>query len=190
MIKKTSLTEYDSPRVGLIAISLVEDDELIGVNLTSGADDLLFVSRKGQAARFSESLVRPMGRQTRGVKAMKLRGDDEVLTMEVVREGADLMVVTDNGYGKRTALDQYPRKGRDTMGVRTATLTEARGFLAGALVVQDEDDVFLITDGGQIIRTRVREIQRYGRAAQGVRIMRLGPSGRVAAIAPVVKDEE
>jgi DNA gyrase subunit A len=190
MIKKTSLSEYDSSRVGLIAISLVDDDELIGVNLTSGSDDLLFVSRKAQAVRFSETLVRPMGRQTRGVKAMKLRGGDEVLTMEVVRENADLLVVTDNGYGKRTALDQYPRKGRDTMGVKTATLTEARGFLAGALVVQDEDDVFLITDGGQIIRTRVREVQRYGRAAQGVRIMRLGPSGRVAAVAPVVKDEE
>jgi DNA gyrase subunit A len=189
MIKKTSLTEYDSPRVGLIAITLLEDDELIGVNLTSGSDDLLYVSRKAQAVRFSETLVRPMGRQTQGVKAMKLRGDDEVLTMDVVRDDADLLVVTDNGYGKRTALDQYPRKGRDTMGVKTATLTEARGFLAGALVVQDEDDIFLITDGAQIIRTRVREIQRYGRGAQGVRIMRLG-SGRVVAVAPVVKDEE
>jgi len=109
--------------------------------------------------------------------------------MDVVRDDADLLVVTDNGYGKRTALDQYPRKGRDTMGVKTATLTESRGFLAGALVVQDEDDIFLITDGAQIIRTRVREIQRYGRGAQGVRIMRLG-SGRVVAVAPVVKDEE
>jgi len=190
MIKKTRLGEYDSPRVGLAAISLQEGDELIGVKLTSGTDDLLFVSRKAQAARFSETLVRPMGRQTQGVKAMKLRGEDEVLTMEVVRENADLLIVTDNGYGKRTALDQYPRKGRDTMGVKTATLTESRGFLAGALVVQDEDDIFLITDGGQIIRTRVREIQRYGRGAQGVRIMRLGSNARVAAVAPVVKDEE
>jgi DNA gyrase subunit A len=192
MVKKTSLVEYDSPRVGLIAITLVDDDELIGVRLTSGEDDLLFVSRKGQAVRFSEKLVRPMGRQTQGVKGMKLRGGDgdEVLTMDVVRAGADMLIVTDNGYGKRTALEEYPRKGRDTMGVKTATLTEARGFLAGALVVQDDDDIFLITDGGQIIRTRVREIQRYGRAAQGVRIMRLGSSGRVVAVAPVVKDEE
>jgi DNA gyrase subunit A len=190
MVKKTPLAEYDSPRVGLIAINLNADDELIGVKLTSGHDDLLFVSHKGQAARFSESLVRPMGRQTQGVKAMKLRPEDAVLNMDVVRDDADLLVVTDNGYGKRTALDQYPRKGRDTMGVRTATLTEARGFLAGALVVQDEDDIFLITDNGQIIRTHVREIQRYGRAAQGVRIMRLGASGRVVAVAPVVKDEE
>ncbi len=190
MVKKTSLAEYDSPRVGLIAINLQDNDELIGVNLTSGEDDLLFVSHKGQAARFKEELVRPMGRQTRGVKAMKLRADDEVLSMDVVRDGADLFVVTDNGYGKRTALEQYPRKGRDTMGVRTATLTEARGFLAGSLVVQEDDDVFLITDGGHIIRLRAREIQRYGRAAQGVRMMRLGPTSRVAAVAPVVKDEE
>jgi DNA gyrase subunit A len=190
MIKKTSLGEYDSPRVGLIAITLMEDDELIGVNLTSGDDDVLFVSRKAQAVRFSETLVRAMGRQTQGVKGMKLRPDDEVMNMDVVRDGADLLVVTDNGYGKRTALDQYPRKGRDTMGVKTATLTEARGFLAGALVVQDDDDIFLITDGAQIIRTRVHEIQRYGRGAQGVRIMRLGATGRVVAVAPVVKDEE
>jgi DNA gyrase subunit A len=190
MVKKTSLAEYDSPRVGLIAMTLVGDDELIGVKLTSGEDDLLFISRKAQAVRFSEKLVRPMGRQTQGVKGMKLRGGDEVITMDVVRDGADMLIVTDNGYGKRTALEEYPRKGRDTMGVKTATLTEARGFLAGALVVQDDDDIFLITDGAQIIRTRVREIQRYGRAAQGVRIMRLGSSGRVVAVAPVVKDEE
>jgi DNA gyrase subunit A len=192
MVKKTALGEYDSSRVGLIAINLQDGDELIGVKLTSGADDVIFVSRKAQAARFSESLVRPMGRQTQGVKGMKLRAGDEVLTMEVIPEDstAAMLVVTDNGFGKRTALSDYPRKGRDTMGVKTATLTEARGFLAGALVVQEEDDIFLITDGGQIIRTRIKEIQRYGRSAQGVRIMRLGASGRVVAVAPVVKDEE
>jgi DNA gyrase subunit A len=192
MVKKTALSEYDSSRMGLIAINLQDGDELIGVKLTSGADDVIFVSRKAQAARFSESLVRPMGRQTQGVKGMKLRSGDEVLTMEVIPDDstAAMLVVTDNGFGKRTVLSDYPRKGRDTMGVKTATLTEARGFLAGALVVQEEDDIFLITDGGQIIRTRVKEVQRYGRSAQGVRIMRLGASGRVAAVAPVVKDEE
>jgi len=192
MIKKTALAEYDSSRVGLAAINLQDGDELIGVKLTSGGDDVIFVSRKAQAARFSESLVRPMGRQTQGVKGMKLRDGDEVLEMEIIPgdTSADMLVVTDNGFGKRTALSEYPRKGRDTMGVKTATLTESRGFLAGALVVQEEDDIFLITDGGQIIRTRVKEIQRYGRSAQGVRIMRLGPSRRVVAVAPVVKDEE
>lgn len=191
MVKKTPLLEYDSPRVGLAAINLRDDDELIGVKLTSGHDDLLFVSRKGMAVRFSEESVRPMGRQTSGVTAMKLRPGDQVLAMEVVRPGADLLVVTDAGFGKRTSLDQYPRKGRAIQGIKTAELTEARGFLAGAMVVQEEDDVFLITDGGQIIRTRVNEIRRAGRATQGVRIMRLGDNGtRVAAVAPVVKDEE
>jgi DNA gyrase subunit A len=191
MVKKTALLEYDSPRVGLAAINLRDDDELIGVKLTSGHDDLLFVSRKGMAVRFSEENVRPMGRQTSGVTAMKLRPGDQVLAMEVVRPDADLLVVTDAGFGKRTSLDQYPRKGRAIQGIKTAELTEARGFLAGAMVVQDEDDVFLITDGGQIIRTRVNEIRRAGRATQGVRIMRLGDNGtRVAAVAPVVKDEE
>jgi DNA gyrase subunit A len=190
MVKKTALHEYDSPRMGLAAINLRDDDELIGVKLTSGDDDLMFISRKALAVRFRESEVRPMGRQTSGVTAMRLRGDDKVLAMEVVRPDADLLVVTDAGYGKRTPLEQYQRKGRGIQGVKTAELTEARGFLAGAFVVQDEDDVFLITDSGQVIRTRVNEIRRAGRATQGVRIMRLGASARVAAVAPVVKDEE
>jgi len=190
MVKKTALAEYDSPRMGLAAINLRDDDELIGVRLTSGEDHLMFVSRKAMAVRFSESEVRPMGRQTSGVTAMKLRGDDKVLAMEVVRPKANLLVVTDAGYGKRTPLEQYQRKGRGIQGVKTAELTEARGFLAGAFVVQDEDDVFLITDSGQVIRTRVSEIRRAGRATQGVRIMRLGTANRVAAVAPVVKDEE
>jgi DNA gyrase subunit A len=190
MVKKTALHEYDSPRVGLAAINLRDDDELIGVKLTSGEDDLMFISRKAMAVRFRESEVRPMGRQTSGVVAMRLRGGDWVLAMEVVRPDADLLVVTDAGYGKRTPLDQYQRKGRGIQGVKTAELTEARGFLAGAFVVQDEDDVFLITESGQIIRTRVNEIRRASRATQGVRVMRLGASARVAAVAPVVKDEE
>jgi len=192
MVKKTALLEYDSPRVGLIAINLRDDDELIGVKLTSGDDDLLFVSRKAMAVRFSEASVRPMGRQTSGVTAMKLRSnDDQVLAMEVVRPNADLLVITDAGFGKRTPLEQYARKGRAIQGVKTAELIEARGFLAGAMVVQEEDDVFLITDAGQVIRTRVNEIRRASRATQGVRVMRLGDNGnRVAAVAPVVKDEE
>ena len=190
MVKKTALAEYDSPRMGLAAINLRDDDELIGVKLTSGEDDLMFVSRKAMAVRFRESGVRPMGRQTSGVTAMKLRSDDKVLSMEVVRPNANLLVVTDAGFGKRTPLEQYQRKGRGIQGVKTAELTEARGFLAGAFVVQDEDDVFLITDSGQVIRTRVNEIRRAGRATQGVRIMRLGAANRVAAVAPVVKDEE
>jgi DNA gyrase subunit A len=191
MVKKTALNEYDSPRVGLIAINLRGDDELIGVKLTSGEDDLLFISRKGLAVRFSEAHARAMGRQTSGVTAMRLRRGDQVLSMEVVRSNADLLVVTDAGFGKRTPLEQYTAKGRGIQGVKTAELTESRGFLAGAHVVQDEDDIFLITDTGQIIRTRVNEVRRAGRATQGVRIMRLArTSGRVAAVAPVVKDEE
>jgi DNA gyrase subunit A len=190
MVKKTALAEYDSPRVGLAAISLREDDELIGVKLTTGSDELLIVSRKGQAIRFSEDSVRAMGRQTSGVIAMRLNGDDEVLAMEVVRPNADLLVVTDAGFGKRTPVEQYPRKGRGGKGVLTTRFVERRGYLAGAQVVQEEDDIFLITDIGQIIRTRVKEVRRAGRSTQGVRIMRLGDTGRVAAVAPVVKDEE
>lgn len=189
MVKKTRLSEYDSPRVGLIAINLKEDDELIGVMLSSGTDDLLFISRKAQAVRFAEAGARSMGRVTAGVKAMRLREDDEVLAMEVVRPDADLLVITDAGWGKRTDLAQYPRKGRGTQGVRTARLTEERGHLAGALVVQEDDELFLITDAAQIIRTRAREIRKAGRDTQGVRVMRLRPNAHVVAVAPVVKEE-
>ena len=122
---------------------------------------------------------------------MRLRDDDEVVSCDVPRSDADILIVTDAGFGKRTPLEQYAPKGRGIQGVKTAELTEARGYLAGALVVQDEDDIFLITDAGQIIRTRANEVRRAGRATQGVRVMRLGAtSARVAAIAPVVKDEE
>src|SRR5262249_49580527 len=121
IVKKTRFKEYDTPLKadGIIAINIREGDELIGARLTSGSEDVLLVSRRGQAVRFNEKEARPMGRATGGVTGMRLRGDDEVISIEVAGDDADLLVITDNGFGKRTPLTDYPRKGRGTMGVLT-----------------------------------------------------------------------
>jgi DNA gyrase subunit A len=193
MVKRTPLPEYDSPRTGLTAINLHPGDELIGVMLTDGKDDLMVVSRRGLAARFAQSAVRPMGRATAGVIGMRLADDDEVLALVDAGAGEDLISVTENGYGKRTAIDQYPRKGRPTKGVVVHKLTSRTGVLAGAFVGSKDQDLFQISSGGIVIRVPAAEIRRVGRASQGVRTMRVDPGGKVVAIAPVVtsqNDEE
>ena len=131
IVKKTLFKEYDTPRKsdGIIAINIREGDELIGVRLTSGEDDVLLTSRKGQTVRFDENEARAMGRATGGVIGMKLRKGDEVIAIDVADDEADLLVVTENGYGKRTRVAEYPRKGRGTMGVLTIRLVEARGAI-------------------------------------------------------------
>jgi DNA gyrase subunit A len=145
------------------------------------------VSRKGQAIRFSENDVRPMGRDASGVQGMRLRGDDEVISVTIAADDADLLVVTENGYGKRTRVADYPRKGRGGMGVKTVQLTEARGQLAGARVVRDGYQVMLISTGGTVIRMPVEEVKRLGRSTQGVIVMRLREGERVSSLAPVVE---
>jgi DNA gyrase subunit A len=191
MIKKTRFSEYNTPlrADGIIAVNLKEDDELIGVRHSSGADDILMVSRKGQAIRFHEREARPMGRATAGVKGMGLRKGDEVISVNIADDAADLLVVTENGYGKRTRVSEYPRKGRGGLGVKTVQLTEARGQLAGARVVRDGYQVMLISTGGTVIRIPVEEIKRLGRATQGVIAMRLRRDERVSTLAPVVEGE-
>jgi DNA gyrase subunit A len=191
MIKKTRFSEYNTPlrADGIIAVNLKEDDELIGVRHSSGADDILMVSRKGQAIRFHEREARPMGRATAGVKGMGLRKGDEVISVNIADDAADLLVVTENGYGKRTRVSEYPRKGRGGLGVKTVQLTEARGQLAGARVVRDGYQVMLISTGGTVIRIPVEDIKRLGRATQGVIAMRLRRDERVSTLAPVVEGE-
>jgi DNA gyrase subunit A len=191
MIKKTRFSEYNTPlrADGIIAVNLKEDDELIGVRHSSGADDILMISRKGQAIRFHEREARPMGRATAGVKGMGLRKGDEVISVNIADDAADLLVVTENGYGKRTRVSEYPRKGRGGLGVKTVQLTEARGQLAGARVVRDGYQVMLISTGGTVIRIPVEEIKRLGRATQGVIAMRLRRDERVSTLAPVVEGE-
>jgi DNA gyrase subunit A len=189
LVKKTRFEEYNTPlrADGIIAIRLRDQDELVGVLHSSGSDDILLVSRKGQATRFAEAQVRPMGRATSGVVGMRLRKDDEVIAADIARDDADLLVVTRNGYGKRSLIDQYPTKGRGAMGVKTVQLTQARGELAGALVVREGYQIMLMSTGGQVIRVPVEDIKRLGRATQGVIVMRLRRGEHVSTLAPVIE---
>src|SRR6476659_6920104 len=194
IVKKTELAAYNTPLKadGIIAIKMREDDELVSVHLSTGEDDVLMVSRMGQAIRFSEKQARPMGRDTGGVKGMGLRKGDEVISSDVVgnNEG-DLLVVTENGYGKRTKLADYPRKGRGGLGVKTAHLVEGKGRLVGARVVRDGYQVMLISTGGTMIKMPVDDIKRTGRSTQGVIVMRFKTDDeRVSALAPVVESDE
>jgi DNA gyrase subunit A len=192
MIKKTEFSAYNTPikADGIIAINIRDDDELIAVRRTSGHDDIIMVSRSGQAARFGEDQVRPMGRDTSGVRGMNVgqRGN-AVLAMDVARDDQELLVVTENGYGKRTSISDYPVKGRATMGVKTITLTENKGQLAGALVVREHQELVFISQNGMVQRTSVRGINRYGRASQGVRVMNIRDDDHVSAVALVVESE-
>jgi DNA gyrase subunit A len=189
IVKKTLFKEYNTPLKadGIIAVRLREDDELVAVVHSDGNDDILMVSRKGQAIRFNEKQARPMGRATGGVIGMKLRKGDEVIAASLARNDHDLLVVTENGYGKRTRIDEYPVKGRGGLGVKTVQLTEARGQLAGALVVRDGYAVMLMSTGGTMIRMAVEEVKRLGRATQGVIVMRLRGDEQVSTLAPVVE---
>jgi DNA gyrase subunit A len=193
IVKKTELAAYNTPlrADGIIAIKMREGDELVGVRHSSGADDVLMISKKGQAIRFHETDVRAMGRDASGVQGMRLRGGDEVISINIAEEEADLLVVTENGYGKRTRIADYPVKGRGGMGVKTVQLTEERGQLAGARVVRDGYQVMLISTGGTVIRIPVDDVRRMGRATQGVIVMRLrGDDEHVSALAPVVDDDK
>lgn len=188
MVKKTELAQYDSPRSGLAAINLKKRDELIRVRLSDGKDDVIMVSRGGKAIRFSEKNVRPMGRQAAGVIGMRVGAKDEVIAMALTSSGEDLVTITASGMGKRTPLEEYPRKGRGGQGVITHKLTEKTGKLAGAFVGSPEQDVFVISSSGIVIRVSSEQIRQTGRPSQGVKIMKLDGRQRVAAVAPVVTE--
>src|SRR5580698_8167141 len=186
LVKKSLLTDYDSPRSGgIIAINLREDDEVIAASLVSPEDDLLLVSRRAQSIRFhaTDETMRPMGRATSGVIGMRFTDGDELLDMHVVREGADVLVATGGGYAKRTPSDQYPVQGRGGRGVLTARIVDSRGELVGALMVDPDDEVFAITSSGGVIRTSAGEVKLSGRQTMGVRLMNLASGDSVVAIA-------
>ncbi|HEV2686145.1 MAG TPA: DNA gyrase subunit A, partial [Actinomycetota bacterium] len=191
VIKKTAFQAYDSSRRdGIIAIKLRQDDEVMQVRATSGENELIIVSRKGQAIVFNEAEVRPMGRDAQGVIGMKFKAEDWLEAFDVVDPTAEVLVVTDAGYGKRTLLSKYPRHHRGGQGVKTVELTPRRGFVAGAAVVKPENEMFLIASDGQVIRVACRDISRQGRATTGVRVMRLEPGQELVAVAKVMSDEE
>ncbi|MGZ8580274.1 MAG: DNA gyrase subunit A [Actinomycetota bacterium] len=192
IVKKTKLPEYDSPRTGLIAVKLRGDDELIDVRLTDGTDEVFLVSRNGQAIRFKESLVRPMGRDAGGVIGMRLPDDDRVLAVGLASDGEEMISVTEQGYGKRSKLTDYPPKGRGGKGVIGHQLTGKTGLLAGAYIGSKDIDMFVISSSGQVVRVGAGDIRRVGRSSQGVRTMRVEDDATVVALAPVITqmDEE
>ncbi|GAA0837270.1 DNA gyrase subunit A [Streptosporangium amethystogenes subsp. fukuiense] len=186
LVKKTRLSEYDSPRTGgLIAINLREDDEVIAARLVSEEDDLLLVSRGAQSIRFtaSDEAMRPMGRATSGVIGMRFLEGDELLAMNRIADGDNVLIATEGGYAKRTPVDQYPIQGRGGKGVLTAKIVSARGKLVGAVMVRPEDEVFAITSAGGVIRTSAGEIKQSGRQTMGVRLMNLAEGDSVVALA-------
>jgi DNA gyrase subunit A len=191
VVKKTELGAYNTPLKadGIIAIKMREGDELVGVRHSSGDDDVLMVSRGGQAIRFHETDVRAMGRDASGVQGMRLRAGDEVISINIAEDAADLLVVTENGYGKRTRVSEYPVKGRGGLGVKTVQLTESKGKLAGARAVRDGYQVMLISTGGTVIKMPVEDIKRMGRSTQGVIVMRLRDGEYVSSLAPVVESD-
>jgi DNA gyrase subunit A len=185
-VKKSRLSDFDSPRQGgIIAIKLREDDEVIAARLVSPEQDLLLVSKHAQAIRFqaSDDALRPMGRATSGVIGMRFSNGDELLGMHVVRSDADVLVATGGGYAKRTTAEQYPVQGRGGRGVLTARIVETRGELVGALMVRPEDEVFAITSAGGVIRTAAAEIKQSGRQTMGVRLVNLAEGQSLVAIA-------
>jgi DNA gyrase subunit A len=186
LVKKTQLTDFDSNRSGgIVAINLRDNDELVCAVLCSAADDLLLVSANGQSIRFSatDEALRPMGRATSGVQGMRFNADDYLLSLNVVREGTYLLVATSGGYAKRTAIEEYTAQGRGGKGILTIQYDTRRGKLVGALIVDDDSEVYAITSGGGVIRTAARQVRRAGRQTKGVRLMNLGEGDTLLAIA-------
>jgi len=192
-IKKTAMSEFDTKRsTGLIAISLRDSDELIGIKESTGNNIIIIVTKKGKCISFSEKDVRPMGRSAGGVRAIKLESDDEVVSMELVLPGQQLMVVTENGYGKRTPVEEYKIQARGGKGLLTYDKAKFKktGNLIGAMVVDSDDEVFLINSDGIIIRTRAGEVSILGRATQGVKIMKVEGETKIVAMAKAIKEDE
>ena len=190
-VKKTSLYEYRSTRKdGIAAIILKEKDELIGVERTSGKDDIILITKNGQGIRFSEKDCRPMGRTTQGVTGMRLGKGDEVLSMVVIRDlNSDIFILTDNGFGKRTVVTEFSRIHRGGKGVRAIIVTEKKGKIAGAGILREDYDVIIMSQNGIVIRTPAKSISRFGRASQGVKIMNLEQGDKVASTAFTAPEE-
>lgn len=190
IIKKTKLDQFKSIRKsGLIAIKLKENDELIGVKLTKGESELILVTQKGMAIRFNEKDVRDMGRNAMGVKAINLDNDDILVSMNLVEEGKDLLVISEFGYGKRTPIDEYRVQSRAGKGIKTYNIKDRTGKVVGAKVVNDDDEIMIISLSGIIIRLRVSGISEMGRNTQGVTLMKMVEQDKVVALAKVIPEE-
>ena len=189
-IKRTPLPAYKNVRKnGIIAIKLDEGDEIEGVRMTGGSDQLFVATRGGMAIRLDENCIRPQGRSAHGVRAMKLREGDEVISMARVREGATLLTVTEKGFGKRADIESYPLRNRGGFGITNYKPDEERGYVAGIKVVDENDDIVLVSSDGILIRIRTADVRIMGRIAKGVRVMRLSENGRVVAFTRTEHDD-
>jgi DNA gyrase subunit A len=194
-IKKTPLPEYSRPRNGgIIALNLVEGDELIGVDITDGNGDIMLFSDAGKVVRFAEEQVRSMGRTATGVRGIRLEEDQRVVSLIVPREYEDqeaaVLTVTENGYGKRTPLTEYPAKSRATKGVVSIKVSERNGSVVGAMEVIDGNEIMLISNKGTLVRTRVNEVSTVGRNTQGVRLIRTGDDEKVVGLQRIDEIDE
>jgi DNA gyrase subunit A len=190
VIKKSELTEFDNPRAGgIIAVSLDEGDELIGARITLGNNYIFLGSRDGQAIRFEEAHVRPMGRTARGVRAMDLGPNDYLVGMEVVDKEGLILSIAENGYGKRTPLEDYRLTNRGGKGVINMKVTRKTGSVVAILSVKEDSDLIIVSQNGKIIRIESSTIRQVGRSSQGVRLVSLEEGDKVAA-ASVIPDTD
>jgi len=191
LVKKTELMAYANPRRdGIIALAIEEDDEVIGVRLTDGKQEILLSTKKGQAIRFSEEEVRPTGRGTYGVKGITLEEGDAVVSLAILSQGATLLTVSSGGYGKRSEVDEYRVQSRGGKGIITMRTNDKTGDVVGVRQVTDEDHLMLVTDSGRIIRLRMAELRVIGRNTQGVRLLNVGPDERVVSLALLAEKED
>jgi len=191
-VKKTALVEFSNPRKsGIIAINLDDNDYLIGAEITNGGCDVVLVSNAGKAVWFDEEDVRAMGRNTRGVRGMKLQAKQRVISLLIAADDKQtVLVATENGYGKRTVLSDFRHSGRGTQGVKAIAISERNGTVVAARLVNDEDEIMLITTGGVLIRTRVKEIRELGRATQGVTLINLGEGEKLSGLEKVIETDD
>ena len=186
MVKKTSLTSFDSIRKGgIIGISLDDGDELIGVKLVSSDDEILMVTKMGMSIKFPHEQIRSMGRTARGVKGIDLKDGDYVVGMDIALQGQDVLVVTEDGYGKRTPVSEYRVQNRGGMGIKAMNLTPKTGLIAAVKLVREENELVITSASGHIIRMQLSGIPRLGRSTQGVKVINLENGDQVAALAQV-----
>ena len=191
LIKKTPLSEYENIRkVGKIAIKLVEGDELIGVDITSGRDDILVASHDGKCIRFNETDVRLVGRDSQGVRSMKLADGDYVVDMAIVHENTNIITISENGYGKQTKIDEFRLQQRGGSGVKAGVFNEKTGKLVSLKQIEEDCDLLLIADNGVIIRTPTADISHFSRVSQGVKIMKLKNNAKITGVALAEKEDE
>ncbi len=188
-VKKTRFSEYDSRNQVLVAISLQQGDEVVAVRATSGDNDLMMFTKNGQGIRFSEGDVRPMGRDTRGVRGIRLRDGDEVVAAACAGEGEDILLLTSGGYGKRTRTEDFPKQGRGGVGVKAMKLTRVRGTLVDARAVSQDDDIVVMSTDGIVIRQSAKNVSRQRRDSTGVRVMNLEDGAELSAVALVIAEE-